>query len=124
MKEIARIKANIYSFRSQLVHALTELGYGTMITIDKKVEGTPHMDEFWVVVYEPGKDGEIEIIDDAEVVNPVQNFHDKLYGCIHKNILNIRTQINKRELVNIDAALSVLENAIWTDCQNVIKMFW
>lgn len=123
MKKIARIKANIYSFRTQLVHALNELGYGTKIVIEKKEEGDPPfiVEEFWVVVYEPGKDGEIEIIDDAEVVNPVQKFHDKLYDCIHKNILNIRTQINKRELVNIDAALSVLENAIWTDQCVVLK---
>ena len=52
MKKIARIKANIYSFRTQLVHALNELGYGTKIVVEKKSE------EFWVVIYDCGNEDE------------------------------------------------------------------
>jgi len=108
MKKIARIKANIYSFRTQLVHALNELGYGTKIVIEKKEEGDPPfiVEEFWVVIY-----GE-------EKTHPMQAFYyydEKIYEAICNRLVKFYSCIKQEEFKgeNKDHFMSMLAREIW-----------
>lgn len=100
MKEISRIKANIYLFRTQLVHALNELGYGTKIVIEKKSE------EFWVVIY-----GE-------EKTYPMQAFYyydEEIYKAICDRLVKFYSCIKQEEFKdeNKDHFVSMLAREIW-----------
>lgn len=106
MKEIARIKVNIYSFRTQLIQALTELGYGTKIIIDKKIEGTPHMDEFWVVIYGDDKTYPMQAFYyyDEEIYKAICDKLVKFYSCIDQE---------KFKDENKDHFVNMLAREIW-----------